>query len=72
MTSDPHTILILRTIREHANDRGIAWWSEVGPVLEPFGLEWSDVAAVRSKGLIEPSTEIGRLRLTPAGLRRIS
>lgn len=72
MTNEIHTALILRTIREKANESGFAWWADVGPALEPFGLDWNNVAEIRDRGLIERSREIGRLRLTPAGLSRIA
>lgn len=72
MTSDAHAVLILRTIREHANEKGLAWWADVGPALEPFGLGWDNVVAVRDRGYIERSREIGLLRLTSAGLSRIT
>lgn len=67
--ADGHTLVILQTIQQHASANGIAWWADVGPALEPFGLGWDNVAALRDKGLIERSNEIGRLKLTPVGVR---
>lgn len=72
MVSDAHTLLILKTIKEHGGENGIAWWADVGPALEPYGLDFDSVDALRAKGLIERSKEIGRLGLTAAGLSRIA
>lgn len=72
MKTDGHARLILQTIKDHAAESGIAWWDQVGPALEPFGLDFNNVTPLRDRGLIEQSREIGRLRLTAAGLRLIS
>lgn len=72
MTSDPHTILILQTIMKVSNGSGAAWWVDVSPALEPYGLDFNNVSPLRDRGLIERSREIGLLRLTPAGRAKIS
>lgn len=72
MVSEAHTKVILQAINEKAAENGVAWWHDVGPVLETYGLDFDAVATVRDRGLIERSREKGLLRLTPAGRARLS
>lgn len=72
MVSEAHTKVILQAIMDASNGKGVAWWADVAPALETYGLDFNHVSAVRDRGLIERSREIGLLRLTPAGRAKIS